>query len=90
MALKDKSFLCRKCKVRAHAHVFNDEIQRVSCPKCGILIEGDEMTKMIRDAASYFMGKQAQDMFRRALSGSKSITYKPGKLYDPSGPFLIG
>ena len=86
----DEVLICRRCKVEAHAHLINGEIASITCPSCGVLVEGDAARKMYLEEASYLAIKEAQDAFGRGFRKGGPIKYQPGRLSKPSGPFTIG
>ena len=87
---QDEMLICRSCKVAAQAELVDDQIISITCPSCGVLVEGDAAGEMYLQQARYHSIKMAQDVFKKGFSKDRSIEYKPGRINDPGGPFTIG
>ena len=91
--MHDETLICRSCKVAADRGLVNGETLRISCPSCGIFLEGDAAARMQRDQFNYFSGKKFQDINRRVFAKTKSknitISHRPAKLRDPGHPFIF-
>lgn len=90
----DQSLKCSECKIAAEVHLVNKEIDRITCPSCGVVSEGDAARQIYLESARYLALTTAQKTFGRntARSRKSGITFsrnvtKPRK---PSGPFIFG
>ena len=95
MADLPKSLICSGCQVAAQVVVVDDEVTRITCPSCGVEVEGEVARRMYLEQAQYFARKKAQDTLRRALSNRRtrgagiSISHRSAHLKKPRGPFVI-
>ena len=87
---QDGLLICRRCKVAAQGKLVDGQIDRITCPSCGVLVEGDSARKVYLDQARHYALKTAQDVLKRGLSKAGPIDYRPGNVKDPGGPFIIG
>ena len=50
--------ICRQCKVEAQALLVSDEIESVTCPSCGVTLEGGVARKMYLNELRYMATKR--------------------------------
>ena len=87
---QNEVLICRQCKVAAHAELVDGQVVRIACPSCGISVEGDAAREVHPNQSGYRGLKKAQDALKRAFRKDGPVTYKPGQVRDPGGPFVIG
>ena len=87
---QDEILICRRCKVAAKSELVDDQIVCITCPSCGVLVEGDAAHKVYLDQMRYYNIKKAQDILKRGFRKDRSVDYRPGHTSDPGGPFIIG
>lgn len=85
--------VCARCKCETELVNRKGRSNLISCPKCGK--SGDEK-KVIRDAKEYHAKilsnkemRKYQKRMKASNGRSKNVTYKPGKIQDPSPPPFI-
>ena len=55
------------------------------CSQCGETEDYETFLSMVSAA----MGAKAQDVFRKAFSRSKSVTYRPARIASPKSKFRL-
>ena len=86
-----QEFVCRRCKVAAHAQLRNGKVRMISCPRCNATVEGRAAERLYIELARY----EARKMLKKGLSSSSvkkgdvQITSTVHKPKDPGGPFII-
>ena len=70
--------MCRSCKVPTNGSRVDGEIDRISCPTCGVFLEGDAAREVYIEQA-----RQLRDviLFEKG--------FLPNKPKDVLGPFVI-
>ena len=86
---QDKQFMCRRCRVAAHVHIINGEIDRISCPSCEVSLEGEAARNAPAEQALHYAAKEFSDMLGRTFRKGGTVEYRPGLLKDPGGPFVL-
>ena len=87
---QDEVLICRRCKVTAHIEVVDGQVVRITCPSCGLLVEGDVAHEMHLNQARYLAIQKTQNVFRREFGKSRSFRYEPSHINEPGDPFIIG
>ena len=87
---QDDVLICRRCKMAAQVEFANEEIVSIACPSCGTMVEGAVAREVYLNQARYLAVKEAQNSFKQAFRKTRSVRYKPSRINDPGGPFIIG
>ena len=86
--------MCRSCGVEAEKLGRDGRINRISCPSCGVFLEGEAAAAMFGRQTQYQALKEALEINRKVvsvpISGPLSIRYRPRPLPNLPGPFMIG
>ena len=86
----NKEVICRECRDAVHVELAGDQVSSVACPSCGVSLEGDAAVQIIQEQALYLVASDYQKAIERGIRGSKYVTYEPGDISDPGGPFILG
>ena len=87
---RDEVLICRSCKVTAQAKFVDGQMTSISCPSCGLLVEGDAAHEMYLKQARYLAMHEVQNIFRGAFSKNRSVRYDPSRINEPGDQFIIG
>ena len=86
---QDEVLICRSCKVAAHAKFVDGQMTSISCPSCGLLVEGDAAYEMYLKQARYLSIQKAQNAVKRAFSKNRAVRYEPSRINESRDPFII-
>ena len=77
--------MCRTCNVAANIKLVNGKPAELICSQCG----ETEDYEIFLSGVSATMASKAQDMFRKAFAGSKSVTYRATRIPLPKSKFRL-
>ena len=87
---QDEVLICRNCKITAHAKFVDGQMASITCPSCGLLVEGDAAHEMYLNQVRYLAIQKAQNVFKGVFSKNRSVRYEPNRISEPGDPFIIG
>ncbi len=89
MVSQDRELTCRRCRVAAQVDIINGEVDRITCPSCGVSLEGAAARNAPAEQALHYAAKEFSDMLGRTFRKGGAVEYQPGRLKYPGGPFIL-
>lgn len=88
--LPDAVLKCQQCKVDAKGVFVNREYVTISCPNCGIRIDGEGAHTMFLKQAQYHQIQELRKKIADEFGSSGYFNHQPGdEITEPDWPFFL-